>query len=194
MQICIRRICRKTAFAAALGLIAGLISLPAAVAQTSTTGSINGTVTDSSGAAVPGAVVVLKDTATGAVINLTTNAEGRFTAPFLKPDTFNVSASAAGFQSNTTRIQILTGQQSAVNITVSPSANTQTVQVNANDAQLIDTQTANLTTTFTTQQFQNLPAPGGDITTIAYTVPGVVVGAGTSGFGEIGRASCRERV
>ncbi len=184
MQICIRTICRKAAFAAALGVTAaGLISLPTAVAQTSTTGSINGTVTDSSRAAVPGAVVLIKDTATGTVINLTTNAEGRFTAPFLKPDLFNVSATAAGFQSNTTSVQILTGQQSAVNIVVSPSANTQTVQVNANDAQLMDTQTANLTTTFTTQQFQNLPAPGGDITTIAYTVPGVVVGAGTSGFG-----------
>ena len=184
MQIGIRRAHRKFTFAAVLSLMAaGLIPLPMGVAQTSTTGSINGTVTDSSGAAVPNAAVVLKDTATGAVINLTTNAEGRFTAPFLKPDTFNVSASAAGFQSNTTSVQILTGQQSAVKIIVSPSANTQTVQVNANDAQLIDTQTANLTTTFTTQQFQNLPAPGGDITTIAYTVPGVVVGAGTTGFG-----------
>ena len=57
--------------------------------------------------------------------------------------------------------------------------------MNANNAQLIDTQTSNTTTTFTTEQFQNLPAPGGDITTIAYTVPGVVVGAGTQGFGSI---------
>ena len=47
--------------------------------------------------------------------------------------------------------------------------------MNANNAQLIDTQTANLTTTFTTQQFENLPNPGGDITTFAFTVPGVVV-------------------
>ena len=184
MQLCIRRKCRKLVIAIGLGITAAtFIPLPLAFAQSSTTGSINGTVTDSSGAAVPGAAVVLKDTATNAMINLTTNAEGRFTAPFLKPDTFAVSASAEGFQSNTITVQVLTGQQSVVNVKVSPSANTQTVQVNANDAQLIDTQTANLTTTFTTQQFQNLPAPGGDITTIAYTVPGVVVGAGTSGFG-----------
>jgi Carboxypeptidase regulatory-like domain len=184
MQLCIRKKCRKLAFAAAFGFAAtSFISLPLAFAQTSTTGSINGTVTDSSGAAVPGAAVVLKDAANGVTVNLTTNAEGRFTAPFLAPDTFSVSATAAGFQSNTIKVQVLTGQQSVVNVTVSPSTNTQTVQVNANDAQLIDTQTANLTTTFTTQQFQNLPAPGGDITTIAYTVPGVVVGAGTEGFG-----------
>jgi hypothetical protein len=184
MQMGIRRTYRKFTLATVLSLTAAsFIPAPMALAQTSTTGSINGMVTDANGAAVPGAAVVLRDTATGTVINLTTNAEGRFTAPFLKPDMFNVSATAAGFQSNTTSVQILTGQQSVVNVKVSPSANTQTVEVNANDAQLIDTQTANLTTTFTTQQFQNLPAPGGDITTIAYTVPGVVVGAGTSGFG-----------
>jgi hypothetical protein len=184
MRLCIRKNCRKLAFAAAFGFAAAsFISLPLAFAQTSTTGSINGTVTDSSGAAVPGAAVVLKDAATGVTVNLTTNAEGRFTAPFLAPDVFSVSATAEGFQSNTTKVQVLTGQQSVVNVTVSPTTNTQTVMVNANDAQLIDTQTANLTTTFTTQQFQNLPAPGGDITTIAYTVPGVVVGAGTTGFG-----------
>ena len=184
MQLCIRKECRRLAFAAAFGFAAAsFISLPLAFAQTSTTGSINGTVTDSSGAAVPGAAVVLKDAATGVTVNLTTNAEGRFTAPFLAPDIFTVSATAEGFQSNTTKVQVLTGQQSVVNVAVSPTTNTQTVMVNANDAQLIDTQTANLTTTFTTQQFQNLPAPGGDITTIAYTVPGVVVGAGTTGFG-----------
>src|SRR3984885_4358154 len=184
MQLCIRRKSRKLVFATALGFTAAsFISLPLALAQTSTTGSINGTVVDSSGAAVPGAAVVLKDNATGAIVNLTTNGEGRFTAPFLRPDAFSLSATAEGFHSNTITVQILTGQQSVVNVTVSPSTNTQTVQVNANDAQLIDTQTANLTTTFTTQQFQNLPAPGGDITTIAYTVPGVVVGAGTEGFG-----------
>jgi hypothetical protein len=158
---------------------------PSSLAQTSTTGSINGTVVDSTGAVVPSATVIVRDTATGAVLNLTTNAEGRFVAPFLKPDKFDIAATAPGLNSTAISVQVLTGQQSAVNLTVSPSANEQTVQVSANEAQLIDTQTSNSTTTFTTEQFQNLPAPGGDITTIAYTVPGVVMGAGTQGFGSI---------
>jgi Carboxypeptidase regulatory-like domain len=154
-------------------------------AQSSTTGSINGTITDTSGAIVPGASVTITDTATKDTRTITSNAEGRFTVPFLKPDNFQVSATAGGLQSVTTTVQVLTGQQSAVNLTLAPSATSQTVEVNENNAQLIDTQTSNTTTTFTTEQFQNLPAPGGDITTIAYTVPGVVVGAGTSGFGPI---------
>jgi len=157
----------------------------AVFAQNATTGSINGTVVDSSGAAVPGASITVTDLATREERTLTSNEEGRFTVPFLKPDNFEVSATAGGLRSTKTTLQILTGQQSAVNLTLAPNATTETVEVNANNAQLIDTQTSNTTTTFTTEQFQNLPAPGGDITTIAYTVPGVVMGAGTQGFGAI---------
>lgn len=169
-------------FAMVLGFAAAIEITQTAFAQTSITGSINGTVADSTGAVVPNASVTVKDEATGSKLNLTTNADGRFTAPFLKPDRFDISATAPGLQSVTTTVQVLTGQQSAVNVTVTPAANAQTVQVSANNAQLIDTQTSNTTTTFTTQQFQNLPMPGGDITTIAYTVPGVLVNPG-SGYG-----------
>ncbi len=168
-----------------LTLLSTLVTLCPAGAQNATTGSINGTVTDATGAVVPDAAVTVTDTATGSSIKLTSNAEGRFTATFLKPDLFRLSATSPGLQSVTTTVQVLTGQQAAVSVVLTPSANVQQVEVNANNVQLIDTQTSNTTTTFTTEQFQNLPAPGGDITTIAYTVPGVVVGAGTQGFGSI---------
>jgi len=161
------------------------VSQPSAFAQTTTTGAINGKVIDSTGAVVPNAAVTLKDESNGATINLTSNGDGRFSAAYLKPDKFDVSATAPGLQSVTTTVEVLTAQETGVTVTLTPSASTQTVEVSANNAQLVDTQTANLVTTFTTQQFQNLPAPGGDITTIAYTVPGVVVGPGTSGFGAI---------
>jgi hypothetical protein len=42
------------------------------------------------------------------------------------------------------------------------------------------TQSANIISTFTTEQFQNLPNPGGDITTIAFTVSGLVVNVGAA--------------
>ena len=90
-------------------------------AQSATTGSINGTVVDSSGAIVPGATVTITDLATRDQRVLTSNAEGRFTAPFLKPDNFEISATAQGLQSATTTVQVLTGQQSAVNLTLLPT-------------------------------------------------------------------------
>ena len=145
------------------------------LAQTAVTGGLNGVVKDSTGAVVPGATVTVMDAATGGTRVLTTNAAGRYTAPFLKPGKYTVSATAQGLQSNTTSVEILVSQQSAADLTVSPTGSKQTVTVSANNAQLIDTQSANLTTTFTTQQFENLPNPGGDITTIAFTVPGIVV-------------------
>jgi Carboxypeptidase regulatory-like domain len=180
----VRRELRKLCLLVTM-LVLCLMYQRAVFAQSATTGSINGTVVDSSGAIVPGATVTITDLATRDQRVFTSNEEGRFTAPFLKPDNFEVSATAQGLQSAKTTVQILTGQQSAVNLTLAPNATTQTVEVSANNAQLIDTQTSNTTTTFTTEQFQNLPAPGGDITTIAYTVPGVVLGAGTQGFGSI---------
>jgi hypothetical protein len=85
-------------------------------------------------------------------------------------------------RSNTMSVQVLVGQQSAANLTVTPSGTTQEVTVSANNAQLIETESANLITSFTTEQFQNLPNPGGDITTIAFTVPGVVVNT-NNGYG-----------
>ena len=180
MQFCLKGWARTAvAFATIIGATAAIqISQPSAFAQNATTGSINGVVMDSTGAVVPNASVTVKDMANGATLNLTSNADGRFTAPYLKPDMFQVSATAPGLQSTTTTVQILVGQQSALNVTVTPSASAQTVQVSANNAQLIDTQTSNTTTTFTTAQFRDLPMPGGDISTIAFTIPGVTVNAG----------------
>ncbi len=182
MQYCLKGWARTAAaFAMILGFTATVqITEPAAFAQTAVTGAINGTVMDATGAIVPNAAVTVKDEATGSVLNLISNSDGHYTATFLKPNKFDISATAPGLQSTTTTVQVLVGHESLANLTVTPSASTQTVQVSANNAQLIDTQTANLTTTFTTAQFQNLPMPGGDITTIAYTVPGVVVNAGGS--------------
>jgi hypothetical protein len=171
-------------FAIFLAILTLLLLGPYAFAQTAVTGSLTGAVTDPSGAVVPNATVTIVNGATGDTRVVVTNAEGRYTAPFLKPGMITVSATVPNLQSNTVSIQILVGQQSVANLTVRPTGNKQVVVVSANNAQLIDTQSANLITTFTTDQFENLPNPGGDITTIAFTVPGVVVNTGNSyGYG-----------
>jgi hypothetical protein len=156
------------------------ILVPVARAQTEVTAQLSGVVTDSAGGLVQNATVTIVDTSTGDKRVLTTNAEGRYLSPFMQPHAVTVSASAPGLQSDAVSTQLLVGQQSVANLTVSPTGSKQTVTVSANNAQLIDTQSANLTTTFTTHQFQNLPSPGFDITTIAYTVPGVAVVAGVA--------------
>jgi hypothetical protein len=172
------------AILALLGVSTGfLLPTSALFAQTAVTGGLNGTVVDSTGAVVPGASVTLVEVHTGDTRVLTTNDRGLYTAPFLKPGTYRVSATARGLQSTTTSVEILVGQQSEANLTVSPAASNQTVTVSANNAQLIQTEDTGITTTFTSEQFENLPNPGGDITTFAFTVPGVVVNVGTGGNG-----------
>jgi outer membrane receptor protein involved in Fe transport len=179
------RCIRSVVFFAVLNLVSGAFPgmISSALAQTSVTGELSGVVADSTGAIVPNATVTIVNTTTGDTRVLTTNADGRYVASFLKPGRVSVSATAPSLQSNTTSIQILVGQQSVANLTVTPAGNKQTITVSANNAQLIDTQSANTISTFTTEQFENLPNPGGDITTIAFTVPGVVVNIGTGGNG-----------
>src|SRR5689334_11780477 len=65
----------------------------------SSSGTIEGSVLDPTGAAIPGAQIRLVGSETGAVVReITTNAEGIFTAPLLRPMTYTVEASAGGFK------------------------------------------------------------------------------------------------
>jgi hypothetical protein len=61
-------------------------------------GSIQGRVTDPSGAAVPGASIAVKNTDTGVPVEATTNAEGNFQVPFLLPGNYSVQVTHAGFK------------------------------------------------------------------------------------------------
>ena len=180
-----KRSIRNVVFVAICSCASGILPslMSSSSAQTAVTGGLIGVVKDSSEAIVPNAKVTIVSTTTGDTRVLTTNAEGRYVAPFLKPGPFTVSATAPSLWSNSVSVQILVGQQAVANLRVTPTASQQVVTVNANNAQLIDTQSANTISTFTTEQFQNLPNPGGDITTIAFTVPGVVVNVGTGGNG-----------
>jgi hypothetical protein len=156
----------------------GPFTVPSAMAQSAVTGALTGVVTDPSGAIVPNATVTITDTATGSSQKATTNGSGRFSATLLKPSSYKVSATAPGLQSSSTTVQVLVGQTPSADLIVSPSGSSQNVTVTSQTAQLTDTQTPANITTLTEQQMQNLPAPGGDITTVAFTAPGVVLNSG----------------
>src|SRR6516165_6656530 len=83
--------------AATLILVGSLLS-PASFAQSLTSGSVTGTVTDPSGAAVPNATVTLKNNDTGAAQNTTTNSTGAYRFALLNPGSYGISVKATGFQ------------------------------------------------------------------------------------------------
>ena len=158
--------------------MAMVVPAPVAHAQTAVTGAISGVVADSSGAVVPNAMVTVINAGTNAKLVVTTNAEGRYTAPQLVPGTYKVSATSAGLQSETTEITVLLGATLPADIKVTPTADKTIIEVSATTLPLVDTQNVALATTFNSEQIESLPTPGGDVTTIAFTAPGVVVNSG----------------
>jgi outer membrane receptor for ferrienterochelin and colicin len=166
-------------FFLALALLLASLVLPRYLhAQNSVTGALTGVVQDPTGAMVPGANVKIVDTATNATINVKTNDAGRYTASLLKPSSYQVTASANGLSGSPTTVTVLVGQVPNLDLTVNPANTASTVTVTAQVVQLTDTQSPDSVTTLTEQQVQNLPAPGGDISTVAYTSPGVVLNSG----------------
>jgi len=177
---------QNAALALSLLAVAGFVALgtvPVAYGQTGTTGALSGSVTDGTGAVVPGATVVLVDTGTDASQTQKTNAEGHYTFANLKPGTYKVSATAESLKSDTSQVTVILGTTVPGDIRVTPTGNKEVVEVSSTASPLVDTENIALATTFAEQQIQDLPTPGGDVTTVAFTAPGVIVNAGTGSIG-----------
>jgi carboxypeptidase family protein/TonB-dependent receptor-like protein len=152
-------------------------------AQTLTTGTIVGAITDSSGAVVRGAVVTLDATTTGDRLNTVSGDDGHYRFPLMKPGEYRLSARAPGLQSGITNIDLLVGQQQAVNLVLNVERAQQTVEVTAS-AGLVQTENANQATSYGAKQVADLPINGGDITNLAFSTPGLRlnVGGGNNNF------------
>ncbi len=158
-----------------------ILSLAAvsAFGQTVTTGDMTGTVADATGAVIPAATVTLKSLDTGETRTAQSNTEGTYRFIFLKPGNYSISAKTAGLASDTTKVVIEVGQVASINLTAKVQTVSQTIEVNES-AGLVNVENANLAATFTTKQMEDLPMPGGDITTVAFTVPGINLSTGAA--------------
>jgi len=168
---------------AALALTAVLLITPLAFSQTITTADLVGVVTDTSGAMVPGATVNIKSKESGETRTMLSNTQGQFRFPLLKPGEYDVTAESKGLKSNIEKVTLLVGQEQALNITMNPQATSTVVEVTA-EAALLQAENANLETNFNKTQGDNLPMPGGDLTTLAMTAPGIRVNV-TGGSGNM---------
>ncbi len=148
--------------------------VPAAFGQTITTADAVGVISDTSGAAVPGAIVTISSAESGEKRTTTTNTKGEYRFPLMKPGEYLISATSKGLKSNINKITLLVGQEQEVNITMNPQGTTITVEVST-EAPILQSENANLETSFSTKQVEQLPMAGGDLTTLAMTIPGVRV-------------------
>ncbi len=165
-----------------------MVVLMAAVnvgAQTSTTGDISGMVTDPSEAVLSGVPITLKNVDTGSSTSATTNAQGSYNFSLLQPGDYSVSVGVPGFQKLTKTVAVTLGTSTTVNLQLSLSSQSETVEV-TDEVAGVQTEDANLQTNFNAQQIAVLPNPGNDLSAVALTAPGVVMnttGGATFGGG-----------
>jgi hypothetical protein len=168
---------------ASLAVLFALASAPTAWGQTSTTADVVGVINDTSGAVVPGATVTIKSRESGEIRKVVSNGQGQYRFPLLKPGEYDVSAESTSLKSNVQKITLLVGQAQELNISMSAQGTSTVVEVTAETA-LLQAENANLETNFNKTQVDNLPMPGGDLTTLAMTAPGIRV-AVTGGSGNM---------
>lgn len=143
-----------------------------AVAQLPT-GTILGTVKDSTGAAVPNATVTIQNTDTGLSRTVTTGPDGSFNVPELATGHYQVQAGHEGFKTATrTGITLEVTQQAVINFTLEVGATQQQVVVTG-EAPIVNTQNATLGGLVNEQRIEDLPLNGRNYVDLSLLQPGV---------------------
>ena len=171
------------------GSLGALLLTASMAAGQSATGAIAGTITDATGAVLPGATVVIRNTDTGAARELLTGSDGRFRAPELQPGPYTVAVSLAGFTSVERRGLALTvGREAVVNFPLEVGQVADVVTV-VGEVSTVDTKHASTGGLIAEDQIRSLPLNGRSFIELANLTPGVQLtdqgGRGTStGFGQ----------
>ena len=164
-----------TAVALTLGMaLAGLLMVARdAQAQATASASLQGTIVDKSQAVLSGADVAITNKATGATRSTKTNSSGEYRFDLLSAGIYNIKANAPGFATAEAKdVEILVGSTATQNLTLTPGAVSETIEVSAT-APLVDQQKTDVSVNITPQQIQELPLIGRDIADLAYLSPGV---------------------
>ncbi|HEV7499104.1 MAG TPA: carboxypeptidase regulatory-like domain-containing protein, partial [Vicinamibacteria bacterium] len=160
---------------AVLSLALALVSFPRAAAAQSQAagGEIEGTVTDQSGAVLPGVTVTIRNTATGITRETTTESGGLYRAPLLPVGPYEVTAALAGF-STTKRanVTLSIGQTLTVDVSLKVSGTQEEVTVTA-EAPVIEPARTHQATTVGAVAVANLPVNGRNFIDFVLTTPGV---------------------
>ncbi|HEY6847521.1 MAG TPA: carboxypeptidase-like regulatory domain-containing protein, partial [Terracidiphilus sp.] len=153
-----------------------VLNIPTAVnAQSITSGDIAGVVMDATGAVVPNAKIVVTNRDTGITQTLTSSSNGGYRAPLLKPGVYKITVTARGFETSSTTVTVAIGQIASADLHLTVGSNNVTVEVSSDSAPLLHTENAEISTSISQEQVQNLPNPGNDLTFVAQVSPGAVM-------------------
>ncbi len=146
--------------------------------------SIQGVVTDPQGAVVPGATLTLKNLSTNETAVRTSNATGVFNFNALPPDHFTLTAEMAGFKKKVLdNLQLIPEQSNALNVELEVGAVSMTTSVDASQAPALDTETANIGGTISSNDIQHMPSFNRDVFQLTQLIPGVTSDASQASSG-----------
>ncbi len=144
-------------------------------------GTIVGTVTDPSGATVPGATVKITDSATSLTREVSTNAQGYYVFPSLRPSTYTVAVQASGFALTSRPGVVLQVDESAtVNITLTVQQSNQTITVEAPPPQ-VNTSTSTMSEVVDERRIVDLPLDGRNAASLALVTAGTLLAPNADG-------------
>jgi len=128
-----------------------------ALGQGVTTTSLSGAVVDPTGSVMAGAEIIVKEETTGAEYRAVSAGNGTFSVPALTAGVYSVTVSASGFKQAVIKgVKIDAGIPASVNVTLEVGATTDTVVVQGG-AEVLQSQSASISTTITGRQITNLP-------------------------------------
>jgi hypothetical protein len=140
-------------------LLAAVLTFAGAALGQSTRGELAGNITDTSGALVPGAKVVVVNTDTGANSETVSTSAGLYRFTELSIGKYTVTVSASGFSTaSSTGVQVTVNSVTSLNIALKPGAAMDTVTVDASGSR-IETESSDMGGTITQEQIAELPFP-----------------------------------
>jgi hypothetical protein len=146
--------------------------------------SVQGSVTDPSGASIPNAKVTLTNQETQRTLNTTTSGEGFYRFTGLAPGTYSLSAEAPNFNRQVQdNIPVSAEQTQAVNVRLQPGQVTQTITVSTATAPPVDTENAEIGAAITNQEINTLPQFGRDPYELIRVAPNVTADMARNGSG-----------
>jgi hypothetical protein len=161
-------------------LLALLVFALATYAQTTVaTGSIEGIVTDPTGAAVGGAKITISNKANGQTANLTTNSSGFYTSGGLIPGDYQVRVEQSGFSTVQLDLTVQVGVTASGSVKLSIGKSSQIVEVTTT-ANVVNPDQATVQGVLNAQQIDQLPINGRNFLDLAQLEPGVQIQDGTN--------------
>jgi len=164
---------RKRIMLSLFALVLVCLSSINLMAQINATATLQGTVTDKSGAVIPAADVKITNKATGEVRQATTTGSGLYSFNLLPAGIYEVRVSVKGFSTAAfENVEMFVGRTTTIDAQMSPSAQAETVTVEAAGAALVDVVKTDVSRAVTPSEVQDLPLNGRDFVNLAILAPG----------------------